>query len=126
MDRPEIHDFHQDDPNASIFGTVSETAERRLSITEVRKKEGAYRVYIKYECIGKQEPRGHYVTFITHRSFTRRHEDAYELFSELRHGVATNYILATSSFTIAAIGDGGDTALTINIAQSPLRPKGFD
>jgi hypothetical protein len=50
-------------------------------------------------------------------------EDAYELFSEIEDGVATNYFWASSPFTVAAIGDAGDTALTYNIAKFPGRPK---
>ncbi len=48
-----------------------------------------------------------------------------ELFSEVADGVAENYFWTQSSFTIAAIGDGGDTALTYDIAKFPDLPKGL-
>jgi hypothetical protein len=124
-DRPDVHDFGNDDPNIPLFGAVSEINGRRFAVTRIKKDGSNYRVDVRYECRGKPQPRGRFVTFITHPSFSDRLEDAYELFSEVKNGVADNHFWAGSSFTIAAIGDGGDTALTYDIAKFPGRPKGM-
>jgi hypothetical protein len=125
-DRPEIHDFGEDDPNVPLFGNVSDNGKRRLSVTRIKKQtNGKFRVDVRYECLRGEPARGRFVTFITHPSFSNRKEDAYELFSEVRDGVATNHFWTESSFTIAAIGDGGDTALTYDIKTFSGRPKGF-
>lgn len=122
-DRPDVHDFGEDDPNIPLFGNVSDNGKRRFSVTGIEKEaQDKVRVDIRYECLHGRA-RGRYVTFITHPSFSRAKEDAYELFSEIEEGVATNYFWAGGAFTVAAVGDGGDTALTYNIAKFPGRPK---
>ncbi len=119
-----MHDFGNDDPNIPLFGGVSEIDGRRFAVTRVKKDGGQYRVDMRYECSG-EPARGRFVTFITHPSFSDPLEDAYELFSEVKDGIAENYFWTQSSFTIAAIGDGGDTALTYDIAKFPDLPKGM-
>jgi hypothetical protein len=70
--------------------------------------------------------RGGYVTFVMHPSFTREEEDAYELFSLLDDiGVAENHFWCEESFTVAAIGDAGDTALTLDLSKVRPRPRHF-
>lgn len=123
-DRPDVHDFRADDPNVPLFGTVSDNGARRLTVTKVKKDKWGFRVDIRYECL-KGEPRGRFVTFITHPMMSRDMEDAYELFSELDGKVATNYFWSKYAFTVAAIGDGGDTALTYDVAAFPDCPEGM-
>jgi hypothetical protein len=117
-DRPRIYDYETDDPNPVLFGTASNDGRRRLSAT-VKARKSYYHVELIYECIeGSPPPRGKYVTFVTYPDFKKEYEDAYELFSELdARGRATTVIYPTDSFTVAAIGDAGDTALTLNLAQ---------
>jgi hypothetical protein len=66
---------------------------------------------------------GRFVTFITHPSFSGQWEDAYELFSEVEGGGADNHFWVSGTFMFAAIGDGGDTALTYDIATFPGCPN---
>jgi hypothetical protein len=120
-DRPDIHDARDDDPNRELFGTASESSRARLSVTKITRARGGHRVYVRYECLpdGTAPPRGRCVTFITHPRFDKEWEDAYELFSDLEDGVATNYFWTKWPFTVAAIGDAGDTALTYDISRHP-------
>jgi V8-like Glu-specific endopeptidase len=124
-DRPDVHDFRHDDPNVPLFGNASHNDKRRLQ-TKVTKDSGEFRVDVRYECLPGHPARGRYVTFVTHPSLSSPEEDAYELFSEVEDGIAANYFWTKSSFTVAAIGDGGDTALTCDIGKSPGRPKDFE
>jgi hypothetical protein len=124
IDRPDVHDFGEDDPNVPLFGSVSDNGKRRLTVTEIEKVSSGYRIHVRYECL-RDKPRGRFVTFITHPVMSKAHEDAYELFSEIEDGAATNYFWSKYAFTVAAIGDAGDTALTYDVAKSPLRPKGM-
>jgi len=125
-DRPRIHDYREDDPNLLLFGPVSETPTRRLTAS-ISKTDKSFRVDLKYETLdGDDTKRGGYVTFVTHPSFSKRNEDAYELFSSLdESGVAENYFWTTSSFTVAAVGDAGDTSLTIDLSQVRPKPRNF-
>ena len=125
-DRPQIHDYEEDDPNLQLFGNLPNNGIRVLRAA-IRKRGPHYRVDLKYKVLSQEEPaRGGYVTFITHPSFSSRKEDAYELFSRVnRKGVATTHFYCTESFTVAAIGDAGDTALTVDLAQVKPRPSGF-
>jgi hypothetical protein len=136
-DRPDVHDYDDDDPNCQLFGSVSQTDSRRLSITKIKpygddgddevddeySDDDYFEVHLKYECLKRSEPRGRFVTFITHPSLSGEWEDAYELFSEVRGGVATNYFITSGSFTVAAIGDAGDTVLVTDIKKHPKWPK---
>ena len=118
-DRPLIHDYDTDDPNIALFGTVASFGTRRLTAT-VWNRSGGFRVELKYECVGRA-PRGRFVTIITYPDFAQDDEDAYELFAELRKSrtgeswSATQEIYPDELFTVAAVGDGGDTALTVNL-----------
>jgi hypothetical protein len=124
-DRPLIHDYREDDPNVQLFGRVSRNDTRRLR-AKVRKARGQYRVDLEYHVLdGNETCRGRYVTFVTHPSFTRESEDAYELFSRLKSGVAKTHFWCMESFTVAAIADAGDTALTVDLSRIRGRPKGF-
>lgn len=128
VDRPDVHDYDEDDPNIPLFGTTSETDVRRLSITGIEEDEEdedeeGYVVNIRYECLNGVKPRGRFVTFVTHPSFAHEDEDSYELFSELIDGVAETWFVAKGPFTVAAIGDAGDTALTCDIAASRHCPE---
>jgi Trypsin-like peptidase domain len=113
-DRPIVHDQETDDPNVDLFGQVSDNGERRLTASITR--EGKLnRVDLRYECLEGFPPRGEFVTFITYPDFEQDDEDAYELFERLVDGVAETYIFPSSAFTVAAVGDAGDSALTVDL-----------
>ena len=99
------------------------------------------------ECLlGAPPPRGQYVTFITHPSFCDEGEDAYELFSTLEleernkeknkgtkkekksEGTwrAETFFYLESGFTVAAVGDAGNTVLTLNLSELERKPRGFE
>jgi len=113
-DRPIVHDPWEDDPNIDLFGTVSENGKRRLTAI-VRKNTSKYTVDLLYECLSR-DSRGRYVTFITYPNF----KDAYELFAKIENDKATQTFWPRDLFTVAAIGDGGDTALTLDLTTVPL------
>ena len=125
-DRPKIHDIDQDDPNVDLFGTVADNGDRRL-LGKIKKKAGVYEVTLTYECIeGRIPQRGHYVTFITYPNYEKEHADAYELFAQLdQDGRAQQEFGAYSTYTVAAIGDAGDTVLTLDLEKlwSETQPK---
>jgi hypothetical protein len=127
-DRPVIHDQWEDDPNLEIFGTSSRNNGRRLTakITKKKTKQGKkyFEVTATYKCL-KRSSRGKYVTFITYPDFVQEGADAYELFAELKNGKAKMVFWPKNGFTMAAIGDGGDTALTLNLCEVKNKPKSF-
>jgi hypothetical protein len=121
MDRPVIHDSAVDDPNRQLFGELSDNGQRRLSAV-IREQKHDYIVNVYYECAqGSPPPRGHYVSFITYPNFKKKREDAYELFAEVKKPkgkgkwIAEQEFYPDELFTVAAIGDAGDTVLTINL-----------
>jgi hypothetical protein len=73
-----------------------------------------YRVRVKYKCLDKSLPRGGYVTFITYPDFGDDDEDSYELFAKIKVRTAKQEFYPKDLFTTAAIGDGGETALTLD------------
>ena len=103
-DRPEIHDYKNDDPNLQLFGAVSNNGIRRLSArVRWRPRKKMFRVDVVYKCLKSSPPaRGKYVTFVTHPSLTSDGEDPYELFSPIEEGVADNYFFCNESFTVAS------------------------
>jgi hypothetical protein len=119
MDRPSINDYVEDDPNVPLFGSISNDGSRKLSATvEWDDDDKAYTVCVKYKCLkGSPRQRGCYVTFITYPGFGNEEEDAYELFAEVESGVAQVEFYPSELFTVAAIGDGGDTALTLDLSE---------
>lgn len=131
VDRPQIHDYGEDDPNIQLFGMVSNDGRRELTarVAKNNKKdlETTYFAELTYRCLpNSPAPTGRIVTFITHPSLVGEYEDAYELFSRLdEKGVATNYFGLEEAFTVAAVGDGGETALTLDLATAPGSPKHF-
>ncbi|WP_395022563.1 serine protease [Dongia sp.] len=121
VDRPVINDYLLDDPNIELFGTISDNGSRKL-ICKVRrsKKSGGFVAECSYKVIGGEPARGGCVTFITHPSFdssTSRGEDAYELFAQLEGNGASVEFYPGGSFTVAAVGDGGDTALAFDLEK---------
>jgi hypothetical protein len=63
------------------------------------------------------------VTFITYPDFLEDDVDAYEMFSQVTDGAAWTKIYPEDGlFTIAAIGDGGDTALTLDLVEIEGEP----
>jgi hypothetical protein len=133
QDRPQVHDYWEDDPNVDLFGNIQIADNRKLLalITKDPQKKH-YDVTLRMECAGPNipKPRGHFATFITYPDFTQEREDAYELFAEFKplpdgNGwYAEQKIHPTYFFTAAGICDGGDTALTIPLhdvwkAQQP-------
>ena len=118
-DRPVINDSEVDDPNASLFGEISNNGRRRLTARAERGRRKG-KVFVKYECIDSNHPpRGGFVTFITYPDFKWEREDAYELFAPLENGVAEQEFYPVDGFTVAAIGDAGDTALTLDLCALP-------
>lgn len=126
-DRPPINDRSEDDPNLELFGPASEANGRRLTARVVTHGRGNYKAHLIYECLpGSPPPRGKYVTFVLHADYEKEEEDAYELFSVVKkNGRATNWFELDESFTVAAIGDGCDTHLVLNLAALAKKPKGF-
>lgn len=127
-DRPTINDYILDDPNKQIFGTVSNNGQRKLKAT-VKPGDGKtyFVVRASYQVEqGAPPARGRFVTFITHPSFSSADEDAYQLFSQVdEDGTTEVEFYPVGSFTIAAVGDGGDTALTLDLSEVKGKPKGF-
>jgi hypothetical protein len=124
MDRPVIHDRHVDDPNKQLFGQLNDDGRRRLSAV-VREHDEYYTVNVYYKCQQGSPPRGHFVSFITYPDFENEGEDAYELFAEIekeKSGLtwtATQEFYPDELFTVAAIGDGGDSVLTLDLEDVP-------
>ena len=118
VDRPTINDWDDDDPNIEIFGTTSNNGERRLTAT-VKEKKNYYVVRATYKTLkGARPARGDYVTFITYPDFKKETQDAYELFAQIGRGTsATVEFYPIDGFTVAAIGDAGDTALTLDLSE---------
>lgn len=120
LDRPIINDYLVDDPNRQLFGTTSNNGSRSLTATVKRgRKKHSFIVNANYKVLCGAPPQGRIVTFITHPSFTSKHEDSYQLFSELdEHGEAKVEFYPSENFTLAAVGDGGNTALTLDLSQA--------
>ena len=118
-DRPTINDWDEDDPNPMIFGDVSDNGSRRL--TAWMEPGDLKTTHIEYTCLpGSPKPRGGFVTFITYPDFKSDAEDAYELFAQLDDkGTAYQSIIPEDCFTLAAVGDAGDTALTVDLCNLP-------
>lgn len=126
-DRPIVHDYQDDDPNKELFGIISDNGERRLTAAiRWQKKKNRFVAKATYERLTRSpSTRGGYVTFVTYPDFLNRREDSYELFAEIKQDKAQVEFYPWESFTIAAIGDGGDTALTFNLADAKNKPKSF-
>lgn len=124
-DRIQIHDYESDDPNVRLFGNASRKDGRELA-AKIEERKDHYEGTLTYICRSKTiPPRGHYVTFILHSSFTEEDQDSYELFAELKDGVAETQFYPGESFTVAAVADGGDTALALDLKNIPDKPKSF-
>jgi hypothetical protein len=82
-----------------------------------------FKVRAIYRCKRGSPPRGRYVTFITYPDFFEDGIDAYELFRRVRKGKAVETFYPKSLFTMAAVGDGGDTALTLDLHKLWKRRK---
>jgi hypothetical protein len=119
-DRPVINDWYFDDPNIDLFGLQNQLNGRSLTATVRYWGEGwrKYKVDLTYQVApDSPPPRGQLVTFVNYPDFKRSRADGYEQFDELQGLIATNWIYAEDLFTVAAIGDGGDTALTLNLNE---------
>lgn len=130
VDRPQIHDYRQDDPNIKIFGTISESNGRRLTAKvegrNLPNTKWPFLATVTYDRLPGSEPgRGQFVTFITYPDFINEREDNYELFRVLKNNIATVRFACSDGFTVAAIGDGGDSALTLNLSKLKNKPKRF-
>lgn len=127
-DRPVVHDYAEDEPNETLFGTMSNNGERRLTASVLEKNsQGLFPVEARYECLrDAPKGRGALVTFVTFADYTNTLEDRYEIFAKLNDcGVATGRFLANESYVIAAVGDAGDTALTLDLDNASPKPKNF-
>lgn len=131
-DRPVIHDYWEDDPNVQLFGERSRRGGRILTATieQEQEKDGGMRrfcVKATYRRLrGSPPPRGGYVTFVTYPDFKRDGLDAYLLFGKLNsRGNAYVEFYPDEAFTLAAVGDAGDTALTLDLSLVRRKPKGF-
>jgi hypothetical protein len=125
-DRPIINDWYEDDPNIELFGVLSEAGGRSLTARVIYWGKGwrEYKVELTYRVApDSPPPRGQLVTFVNYPDFERECADSYELFDELKDGVATQWIYAEDLFTVAAVGDGGDTALTVDLTKQPVNAK---
>ncbi|MBE7496855.1 MAG: hypothetical protein HS117_18085 [Verrucomicrobiaceae bacterium] len=115
-DRPKIKNYSVDDPNAEMFGNVSDNGRRRLTATLVeRHPDGFSRVRMKYEVLpNSPAPAGRFVTFLTYPDMKD-----YELIAELDSSGKAEVEASpfVPDFTIAAIGDGGETRLTLNLME---------
>jgi hypothetical protein len=122
-DRPVINDWDVDDPNIELFGTRSNANGRSLSarVTYLGQGWKKYRVDVTYKVNPRsRNPRGQLVNFITYPDFKRGNVDAYELFAEIDNGEAHQEFFPYDLFTVAAVGDAGDTALTLDLTH--LKP----
>jgi Trypsin-like peptidase domain len=129
-DRPVIRDYSQDDPNVELFGIVSDNGDRRLTGVVIGESED-YEIHVRYECVaGRTPPAGRFVTFITYPDYELEDQDGYELFVELKpteDGLgwfAEQELESEDLFTVAAVGDGGGSALTLDLAKLPISEKG--
>lgn len=115
-DRPKITNYSVDDPNAEMFGNVSDNGKRRLTATLVeRHPDGFSRVRMTYEVLpNSPAPAGRFVTFLTYPDMKD-----YELIAELDASGKAEVEASpfVPDFTIAAIGDGGETRLTLNLME---------
>lgn len=112
-DRPEITNFDKDDPNLHFFGAGSNNGKRRLSATLTKRPDGFADVRLKYEILPGSPPgRGRFVTFITYPDM-----EEYEIFAELDSSGKAEVECRPMmpDFTVAAIGDGGETRVTLNL-----------
>ena len=138
-DRPVVHDLAEDDPNIQLFGATSEPVQafgeaadgsplfgttsadgsRRLKASvRRRRRHGDYRTHVWYECLGRRGHHGRIVTFITYPGFGTKGEDAYELFAELDATRRAEQSFGPSElFTVAAVGDAGETVLTLDLEE---------
>ena len=123
-DRPDINDIVLDDPNVQLFGTVSNDGNRKLGAhVKWDKHDEAYVARVTYSCIrGSPPPRGRLCHVHNLSRFCAEGEDAYELFAKVKSGKAKIEFYPEELFTIAAIGDGGDTALQL-LTFHPLVPN---
>ena len=118
-DRPIINDYNEDDPNCGLFGKVFDDGARCLTVS-IEKKDGGkwFKATARYACLpGSPRARGGYVTFITYADFKDQRQDKYELFAAIKDGRAEASFEGDGTFTLAAIGDAGDTALTRDLAE---------
>jgi len=121
-DKPVIGNVRVDDPNVQLFpGTSSENGKRRLTATIQKRPDGYSTVVLRYEILPNSPPtKGRFVTFITYPDMAE-----YELFAEVNPaGVAE--VKCTPfypDFTVAAIGDAGETRLTLDLEKPmPRQP----
>jgi hypothetical protein len=122
-DRPEIHDMETDDPNLQLFGTAATNGNRKLEASVVWNEQGeVYDVKVTFKRIRGSPPlRGKFVTFITYPDFKEEDVDSYELFSEVHDNRAWTKCYPDDLFSVAAIGDGGDTALTLDLTEVEVK-----
>jgi len=117
-DRPKLKDRSKDDPNVKLFGSVTEANGRRLSARKSRNPNNTWHVRMTYEVLQDALPaRGKFVTFLTYPNMGAD----YEIISVI--GNMSKVVMSCeplfSDFTIAAVGDAGDTRLTfdLNLAE---------
>lgn len=122
VDRPTINDREVDDPNIDLFGTCNNHNGCSLTAS-VKGSNGSFKVKATYTC-NRKDPKGRSVTFITYPDFESDNEDAYELYSDLELAkdtpgahVAETVFYPEELFTMAAIGDGGNTVLTLDLEE---------
>jgi len=137
-DRPPIHDYAADDPNQWLFGGMSDDGHHRMTAKVIKNPDddydNDYKALLTFEWLNGSEPRGCYVTFITHPSFSTEDEDAYELFAKAEmvgNGTsavwkAETFFYLESGFTVAAIANAGDTMLTLDLSSILEKPPKFE
>jgi Trypsin-like peptidase domain len=122
-DRPAVHDLETDDPNLQMFSDVSKDEYRELS-AKIKERNSDYLVEVYYKTLpGSPPPRGQWVTFVTYPGYGGDDEDAYELFAKVENGKAEQSFEPGELFTVAAIGDAGNTVLTLDLDKQHLRTR---
>ena len=122
-DRPAVHDLEIDDPNLQLFSEISNNGSRTVEARIIERKHD-YRVDVTYRILPAGEAeRGQWVTFITYPGFGQPTEDAYELFAKIEGGKAEQSFEPLELFTVAAIGDAGDTVLTLDLEKEHLKTR---
>ena len=129
VDRPVIHDYSEDDPNVDLFGNVPHEGERQLSATVDEYKE-YYAVTVTYELSRRRATAARSLRDVHNLPGLQKGEPGrvrtlcgVERSDDGLTWSATQEFEAADLFTVAAVADGGDTALTLNLDEVPKRNR---
>jgi hypothetical protein len=112
------------DYNANFFpGTRAEENGRKLTAQLEQLPNRTYRLTMMYEILDDaQLTRGKYVTFVTYPNMGKNYQITEAIAGNRKVSVVCELLIP--DFTIAAIGDGGDTRLTLNLKNLPRTKTG--